>query len=425
MDTQHRLRNNLTLKLSTDSIAALLFIIFYAMPFVRWGFENIMGLVGLESIARAVLLSLMYAICLLLCMHSRKYIIPDFVVLLFGIVLFIGVTYMFHPEYEYVYTREYYGVLPYVLRPDNGIYAYLFVRLLSEPNKLLKSLKTSSYLMIGYSALVLFFSLRRGYWLGENHLGQTVHLSYDLNFGYNLLLPVCTFALFGLKQKNVKDLVIAAFGVIMIFVGGARGPFLGLMIFGILYVLMTTSESKHKVRNILIILIIGGVAFIYYRSILTSFGNILQMFGISSRTINKLLEGSISEDNGRALIWLNAINHIREHPLGSGAMGARNALYHIHYVGHPHNFFLEILIDYGVIIGPILIVVMIVGSLRILFSRKFVNWRWTYLLFFAQACSLLTSYTYWHSNGIWGALAVAVCAGRACENWTQQYEEIS
>lgn len=409
MDTGISLRTRGGIRLRTDSIALLLFILFYAMPFVRWGFENIMGIVGLESVSRAVLLVLMYYTCLLLCIINKKYIIPDFFLLLGIICIFFIVTYLLHPEYEYVYTREYYGVLPYVLRPDNGIYAYLFIRLVSDPQKMMKGLRTSGILMIGYSMLLLFFSLRRGYWLGENYLGKTVHLSYDLNFGYNLLLPVCTFSLTGLRDKKVKDLFIAGIGIVMILLGGARGPFLSIIIFGVLYVLMATSESKHKARRIILILLVGGFVFVVYRDILIALGNILESFHISSRTINKLLDGSISEDNGRSLIWLNAVNMIKQNPFGYGAMGARNGLYHIHYVGHPHNFFLEILIDYGVVVGPVLIVVMLIGSFRILFSKNDNEWKWVYLLLFAQACTLITSYTYWHSTGVWGALAGVVC----------------
>lgn len=410
------LRKNVTLTITTDSIAVMLLVMFYSMPFVRWIFDNVFGFVGLESLSRVALLFVMYSLCFFLFVIDRRYITYDFFVLLIIIVLFFLLTYLMHPEYEYVYTRDYYGVLPYVLRPDNGIYAYLFVRIVKKPNELMKGLTRSSYLMMVYSAIALAFALKRGYWIGENHLGVLTHYSYDLNFGYNLLLPVCTFLFKGLHEKDVKSLGFAAIGVIMIFIGGARGPFLGIILFCALYILMETSSSRHKVRNIMLVVFIGGLFFVYYRAIFTMLGDTLASFGISSRTITKLLEGGISEDNGRYLIWANAINHIKAHPFGSGAMGARNALYQIHYVGHPHNLFLELLIDYGVILGPIIIVVMIVGSLRIMFAKRYSQWKWVYLLFFAQACSLLTSYTYWHSNGIWGALAVAVCAYKATKN---------
>ena len=157
------------------------------MPFFRWAFENVFELFGMESIGRAFLLAAMYLTVYILCIFNRKYVIWDFIVLYITIILFFLLTYCMHPEYEYVYTREYYGVLPYVLRPDNGIYAYLFIRLVSKPERLDKGLKISAYLMMVYSLITLIFSLKRGFWYAENYLGETFEASYDLNFGYNLL----------------------------------------------------------------------------------------------------------------------------------------------------------------------------------------------------------------------------------------------
>lgn len=406
-------KNKHVLTINLDMMAMVLFALFYAMPFLKWAVENIMGLLSLEQYARLMLLVVIYLLCFALCIINHKYIIPDFLGLLLIVVAFFCITFLIHPEYEYVYTREYYGVLPYVLRPDNGLYAYLFVRMVGTPKNLMKGLRLSGYLMMAYSVLLLYFSLRRGYWLGESSTGETIKLSYDLNFGYNLLLPVCTFLCGGLRNKRVPDLLIAAIGVVMILLGGARGPLLGIIIFCVLYIMMTTAESKHKIRNILLVLLVGGGLFIYYRPILNLFATVLDSLNISSRTITKLLEGSISEDNGRSEIWDGAINMIKANPFGYGAMGARNGLYRIHYVGHPHNFFIEILIDYGVILGPIVLAAMLLGSARIFLSKRDDEWKWVYLLFFIQACSLLTSYTYWHSTGVWGALAVAVCVHKS------------
>lgn len=413
MESEHNLRKSLTIKLNGDSLAILLFVMFYSMPFFRWVVENIFGLVSLSSFARPVILIVMYSLAALLVISNRKYSFLDFLLLLGLVVIFFALTYLFHPEYEFVYFREYYGVLPYVLRPDNGLYAYFFIRLLNEPRRLYKGLRISGYIMMAYSLVLLLFALRRGFWNEENYLGQSVRLSYSLNFGYNLVLPICTFAYGALYEKRKGDFFIVAIGVVMVLLGGSRGPFLALMVFGVLYILMSTTETKHKIRNILLILIIGLFLFIYYRSILSALGSVLNSLHISSRTLDKLIQGSISEDNGRSVIWLAAINMIRENIFGYGAMGARHVLYHIHNVGHPHSFFLEIIIDYGVILGPILLAIMFIGSIKILFSKKYDEWRWVYLLFLAQACTLLTSYTYWHSTGIWGALGVAVCVHKA------------
>ena len=408
--------------INTDTMACFLLVVFYSLPFFKWCAEKAMELAGMESLGIYALLIAVYAIVVVLCALNRKQEVLEFLILLSVIVAFFIVTYLIHPEYEYVYTREQYGVLPYVLRPDNGIYAYLFIRLVSKPDKILQSLHISSYFMLAFSALSLLLALSRGYWLGENSFGEEIHLSYDLNFGFNLLIPVCVFIFFGLQKKDIKELLLAAFGIGMIFIGGSRGPLLDIFIFCALYFAMTTLGSAHGIRNIAIAVILGVILIVFMDQILNALVSILGALNINSRTITKLLEGSISEDNGRNLIWMTAINHIKAHPFGSGAMGARKAIYHVHYVGHPHNLFLELLIDYGIILGPIIIAVMIGGSIYILFSKRTYNWRWVYLILFAQACSLLTSYTYWHSTGIWGALAVAVCALKMRSDKTDQCE---
>lgn len=424
MDTGLLNKENPAIMVNTDTVACLLLVVFYSLPFFKWCAEKAMELVGMESLGIYALIAVLYTIVFVLCALNRKQEVLEFLVLLSIIVAFFIITILVHPEYEYVYTRERYGVLPYVLRPDNGIYAFLFIRLVGKPDKILESLHISSYLMLAFSFTSLLMALSRGYWVGENHLGELQHYSYDLNFGFNLLIPVCVFIFFGLQKRSVKELLLAAFGIVMIFIGGSRGPILDIFIFCALYFVMTTLNSRNGVRNIVIAVIFGAIMIVFLHQILSALVSILGAFHINSRTITKLLEGSISEDNGRNLIWMTAIEHLKAHPFGSGAMGARNAIYHVHYVGHPHNLFLELLIDYGIILGPIIIAVMVGGSIYILFSKRTYNWRWVYLIFFAQACSLLTSYTYWHSTGIWGALAVAVCALQMRLDTTDQCKSI-
>lgn len=404
---KNRLRTRLTI--STDVIADILFVIFYSMSFFEWVFGQILGVVNATLFASTLILIMLYMMVLLLVVTSRKYLKLDFIGLCAFIIVFFFITYIFHPEYEYVYMRRQYGVWDYVLSPGNGLYAYLFVRLVDNPQKLIKNLKLSGYFIYAYSALRLYLALRRGYWFEEDYLGHTIHLSYNLNFGFNLVIFVCCFLYCALKDKSLKDFVLAVLGIVMIFLGGSRGPLLDIAIFLAIYILITAGESRNKFFCLLIIILGTIIICLTYRQILIMVANILTSLNLSSRTIVKLLEGSIAEDNGRAEIWAAALNMIKENPFGYGAMGARHVLYHIHIVGHPHNVFLEIFVDYGVIIGSIMIIAFFVKSIRIFVAKNLGEWKYVYLIFFAYACQLLTSYTYWHSTGLWAVLAVGVC----------------
>lgn len=404
-------RKKITIRLaiSTDKITELLFIIFYSMPFCKWVLEQILGPVNTAVFDRIFILTILYATVFVLCVVSRQYLIVDFVGLLILIVFYFLLTYMVHPEYQYVYTREQYGVWEYVLRPDNGIYAYLFVRLISQPKRLIRSLKTSGYLMYGYSALRLYLALSRGYWIEENYLGESIHLSYSLNFGYSLVIFVCCFIYCAIKEKKIRYFILAGAGIVMIFLGGSRGPLLNIAIFIAIYILISISESRKKILYLIAFTLATIVLLLSYRQILMLTANILDMLNLPSRTITKLLDGSIAEDNGRTRIWMAAVDMIKSNPFGYGAMGARHGLYNIHVVGHPHNVFLEILIEYGVFLGPVMIIWFFVNSIRIFIAQDLGEWKYVYLIFFAYASQLLTSYTYWHSTGLWAVLAVMVC----------------
>ncbi|MDO5026708.1 MAG: O-antigen ligase family protein [Tissierellia bacterium] len=394
---------------NTDLVAIFLFVIFYSMPFFKWSVGNVLELVGLESLATPLILLGLYGGVFLLISIDKKYYIPDFFILLASVVIFFVLTYLFHPEYNYVYFRDDYGVLTYVLRPDNGIYAYLFVRMLGKPESLLKGLTVSALITFFYSVILFIFALERGFWVGENYLGERVYYSYDLNFGYNLVLPACTFFYNGMKKDKKVQLLFSIISIFMILIAGSRGPFLAISIFLGLYFLINFIKSENKRRYIVFfILVLALVIILTRKNTIHSIQIFLDNLGISSRTIDKILEGDIADGSGRGTIWTAAINHIKSNPLGSGAMGAREVLHRIHNVGHPHNFFLEIFIDYGIVLGSIFILAMLAGSGRVLFFQKNEKWKWVYLLFLAQAFTLLISYTYWHSTGIWGALGAYV-----------------
>ena len=126
-----------------------------------------------------------------------------------------------------------------------------------------------------------------------------------------------------------------------------------------------------------------------------------------------LLTGTISDDNGRKEIWNAAIDMIKTNPFGYGAMGTRHVIYFIHDVGHPHQVFLEILVDFGVLLGSIIIIIFIYQSAKILFSNKYNDWFPIYVLFFCRSCQLLLSGTFWHVAAIWACIGIIfICSNK-------------
>ena len=84
--------------------------------------------------------------------------------------------------------------------------------------------------------------------------------------------------------------------------------------------------------------------------------------------------GDVFSDSGRGDILDFAKNIIKERPWGSGFGSTRYILgvFGYKYGNYPHNIFYEFWCDYGVIVGTILLIVLIISMFKT-FRRKDVN----------------------------------------------------
>lgn len=194
----------------------------------------------------------------------------------------------------------------------------------------------------------------------------------------------------------------------MIVGAGSRGPVLDIMIFIALYVVVELDNTKHKGIALLALSVLAIAIMVFYIPILTYLASVLDSLGLHSRFIRLFLEGNISDDNGRMIIWQRAVEMIRDNPFGYGAMGSRHVISNIIYVGHPHNIFLEILIDFGVLVGAGLIIGGTIAVIYMLKTRISDEWKGLIMILLGTSSQLLLSGTYWHRPGVWALLAIGV-----------------
>lgn len=408
--TDNSIRKNL--RITADELIGVLFVLYMCIDLLNAALRTVLGVLGLSSYAMIVSLILIYLPLLLLCLKSAKYVQVDFILLLLCLCLFFIVTYLIHPEYEYWYTRSYWGAWDYVFRPDNGLYIFLFLMLLRDPHKMLKYLKIASVLMILYYAYKLVPFIRNGYWLRVHVDGTVTRSAYNLEYGYDVLIYELTFLYCALKERKLSDWIFAGIGLTCIVLGGSRGPFLCLTVFFLLYFGTAISRSRKKIIYILLTVIIGVTLFETYQYLLGALAFLLERFNLSSRIIRTLILGTVSDDNGRIVFWKTTIDMIRKNPFGYGAMGTRHVLYELHEAAYPHNFFLELIADLGVFLGGGLSVFFVWKAIVILRMKAIEDWKGIFLIFIGMFTNLMISSTFYHRTGFWGLLAVGVCIYR-------------
>lgn len=182
----------------------------------------------------------------------------------------------------------------------------------------------------------------------------------DMSGAYQLL-PHLLFCLWGaFKKKNVFSISIVVLGFIFLLGQGNRGSLVSFFCFFIIYVFSLNKGRKARVFKLL--------AIVTTVIILINFDNInlylmekMPEYGFSVRVFEKFLNDEAMDSSGRDIITSTAINAIKGSPiLGYGICADR----WICKSAYAHNFFLEILIDFGPLIGSILLIIFLFYLLK-------------------------------------------------------------
>lgn len=184
--------------------------------------------------------------------------------------------------------------------------------------------------------LVLFYII--GFFSGR--VSFTV---YDMAFSFACVLPFVSLY----SHRKYYDWIACTVLFVLVVAVGARGSAMCMII----YVIVDLFQHKSKWRIPTLLLIV------FFIVSLPLLNNWLDSIGISSRSLNMLLNGDITSDSGRSTIRSYFINKLIEHPfIGIGLFGDR--LYED--VAYCHNIVLEIVLDFGIILGGAFVIIGVI-----------------------------------------------------------------
>ena len=170
-------------------------------------------------------------------------------------------------------------------------------------------------------------------------------------FSYNLLFPTAYFSLRCMSNFGLKRLFGTAIGVGLILIAGCRGALVCYLIAILLYVIFSGGvlRIQKAVSILLLLLAIAGIS-TFWDEILGTAIKLLESMNIDSRTLTMLSEQSFFDDSGRSAIQKTIMDNIGFLPKG---------LYYDRIAAngsYAHNLFLELAIQYGILLGGLIIV---------------------------------------------------------------------
>lgn len=171
------------------------------------------------------------------------------------------------------------------------------------------------------------------------------------------------------SEHRWYDFVLAGVLLLITLLTGARGPFLIGVVLLAFSIYLLSRRSKHA-------LVLYGVIAVFALVILLNLQKIFTListwFGASGsvRTINGLLEKGIVQmilSNSRIQLFLRAWEFIQNHLfIGCGVVNERMILYNLvpglpgDAIGdYPHNLFLEFGMQFGLVLGSILSILLV------------------------------------------------------------------
>ena len=184
-----------------------------------------------------------------------------------------------------------------------------------------------------------------------------------MSFSYDLLMSVIWMWFAFFKGKRFLALFGAIVGSLLMFFCGARGPILCLVVAIVLYVLFMTDEQTVKVLLILATVFAVLLVLAFWEPLLNLLSQVAESIGVESRIVEKMRDGTLTDDSGRGEVRDQLLSQLRL--FGYGLYGDRG----ITEGRYAHNFFLEIMVQYGLLVGSAIVIYIVILILAGFFTK--------------------------------------------------------
>jgi hypothetical protein len=172
-------------------------------------------------------------------------------------------------------------------------------------------------------------------------------------FSYNMLVHTIYLFIDFVEHKKLSDGMVSILGLIMIFIGGARGPIIIFIYTIIIYFLLRKEGLYKKVIGVFLLIVTVIIIYSNFENIIRWLIYIADVNSIDSRTLKMIIDNNFFDSSGRDKIYELLINSISL--LGTGLYGDRaiSGFY-------AHNVIIELLVQFGYTIGPLIILMLVI-----------------------------------------------------------------
>lgn len=207
-----------------------------------------------------------------------------------------------------------------------------------------------------YASIVNLALFLPGYYFAQNYL-SALRVDY-MSMSYNVLLAFCTCLSYSWEQKKILSAVLAVASLILLVVVGSRGASLSAIMY-VCLLFMTKFSGGEKKKAIIIGISCCILVILLSDFFTTKITSLLNSDKMYSRNLSLLENNVFWGHDSRIEIQKIIYQGISENPFGYGLLGDRIIMRMQNFEGvYAHNILLEFLADFGIIIGPLLLLLI-------------------------------------------------------------------
>lgn len=330
---------------------SLIILIWCSTPILYY-FSILAGKYSFAGIKGDVLIPIVFV---LLIFKSRNEILKrikgvDIIVYIFAVIYLVLSMAFFPQNGEYI--GKGLGNLIFSLFP------YYFAGLLIDIHKF----KNTFFLL---SVLSIFSHFLFHFWYTPQK-GPSTHLTEDIVGAYNILLHVIYLTWYAFSNKKILSIILAVFAALFLLSMGNRGSILCYIIF-IFLNLSFNKNSTYKTWRKMFLVLLGTCFILFYDKLASYFSEIFFNLGMSNRVFDLMLSNEFLLSAGRDDIRTTLLGAVGQGPFwGYGIFGDRYLL----QGGYAHNFYLELIVDFGYLPGLLILIALFVLCFRAFYKAQ-------------------------------------------------------
>lgn len=223
------------------------------------------------------------------------------------------------------------------------------------------------------------------------------------------------------KKKLILPLLLVFLLEIILYANkGATFSAIGIILFFTIYM---TEDKQKRIKRVVLILGLSIILMILFPTILKSLVKLSAYFGVGSYSlsdVNQILTsgGQLHSYSVRTDIWDNIGTELKKNLITGLGIGG----FEVKYGNYAHNFFLDILITHGILIGFcvfIMIAVFIKNTIKCRYKERFI---FSSVILLLWILPLMFSFTYWKTNYFWLFIIINIYHSVSKDDMGDEYE---